>query len=62
MVLCDEQKYGILEIANKLNIGVGITQPIDNEILGFIIVNNSQKIDEAMTNLMVQTTIAHEEI
>ena len=69
MMLYNEQKYDIVEIANKLNIGVGITQSIDDEILGFIryrdnkfqiVVNNSQKIDEPMTNARVQTTIAHE--
>jgi hypothetical protein len=59
MILYNEQKYDIVEIANKLNIGVGITQSIDDEILGFIryrdnkfqiVVNNSQKIDEPMPN------------
>ena len=69
ITLYNEQKYDIVEIANKLNIGVGITQSIDDEILGFIryrdnkfqiVVNNSQKIDEPMTNARVQTTVAHE--
>ena len=69
MTLYKEQKYDIVEIANKLGIKVGTSQSMPNDILGFIrykdnefqiVVNNNQKIDEPMTNARVQTTIAHE--
>ncbi len=69
MMLYKEQKYDIVEIANKLDIKVGTSQSMPDDILGFIryknnqfeiVVNNNKKIDEPMTNARIQTTIAHE--
>jgi Zn-dependent peptidase ImmA (M78 family) len=69
MMLYKEQKYDIVEIANKLDIKVGTSQTMPDDILGFIryknnkfeiVVNNNKKIDEPMTNARIQTTIAHE--
>ena len=69
MTLYNEQKYDIVETANKLGIVVGTSQSMPDDILGFIryrdntfqiVVNNNKKIDEPMTNARVQTTVAHE--
>ena len=65
MMLYKEQKYDIVEIANKLDIKVGTSQTMPDDILGFIryknnkfeiVVNNNKKIDEPMTNARIQTT------
>lgn len=69
MMLYKKQKYDIVEIANELDIQVGTSQTMPDDILGFIryknnkfeiVVNNNKKIDEPMTNARIQTTIAHE--
>lgn len=69
MTLYKEQKYNIVEIANKLGMHIIPDETMPNTALGFIryknnkfeiVVNNNKKIDEPMTNARVVATIAHE--